>query len=152
MLTSVSQISLRRIGLEARAECIGLRLAEPQADWVAPNRESLDDADSDPCFVPLGIYADDRMVGFVMYEIRGEVGFIRRLMVDECFQRRGYGQAAVSQVIRELQRQPAVKVIATRHRRENQVAARLYRSLGFVSWETDAALAHPFEVYLRLSD
>ena len=90
------------------------------------------------------------MVGFTMYELSAEVGFIRRLMIDQRFQRKGYGRAAMLEVIRRLKLHPEVKIIATRHRRENEAAAQLYRSLGFVDWNISWAEDHASEVYLAL--
>jgi hypothetical protein len=49
--------------------------------------------------------------------------------------RQGYGRAAMVEVIRRLKLTPEVEMIATSHRCSNTVAARLYRSLGFVSWD-----------------
>jgi hypothetical protein len=39
-------------------------------------------------------------------------------------------------------------MIATRHRRENEAAAKLYRSLGFVDWKITRTQGHPSGVYL----
>ena len=74
------------------------------------------------------------MVGFTMYELSAGVGFIRRLMIDQRFQGKGYGRAAMLEVIRRLKLHPEVEMIATRHRRENEAAAKLYRSLGPVGF------------------
>lgn len=70
-----------------------------------------------------------------MYELTDAVGFILRLMIDEKFQRKGYGRAAMLEVIRRLKLYPEVERIATSHIRENEAAARLYEGLGFVDWE-----------------
>src|SRR5262245_16397511 len=88
------------------------------------------------------------MVGFTMYELSAGVGIIRRLMIDQRFQGRGYGRAAMLEVIRRLKLHPEVGMIATRHRRENEAAAKLYGSLGFVEWTIRWAQGHPSEVYL----
>ena len=70
-----------------------------------------------------------------MYELTDAVGFILRLMIGEKFQRKGYGRAAMLEVIRRLKLHPEVERIATSHVRENETAARLYEGLGFVEWE-----------------
>ena len=59
------------------------------------------------------------MVGFIMYELKGGVGFILRLMIDRRHQRQGYGRAAVLEVIRRLKLIPEVQMIATSHQRGN---------------------------------
>jgi diamine N-acetyltransferase len=72
------------------------------------------------------------MVGFCMVQLMGGVGFIMRLMVDRRFQGRGYGRAAMEDVVRRFQATPGVEMIATSVRKGNAAAESLYRSLGFV--------------------
>jgi diamine N-acetyltransferase len=153
----VAQVSLHEISANNRAECLELRVAESQSGWVAPNSESLQEAAANSNLVPLAIYdvmargfekPDLPMVGFTMYELSAGVGFIRRLMIDQRFQGKGYGRAAMLEVMRRLKLHPEVELIATRHRRDNEAAAKLYRSLGFVDWNIRWAQEHPSEVYL----
>jgi len=153
----VAQVSLHEISANNRAECLELRVAESQSGWVAPNSESLQEAAANSNLVPLAIYdvmargfekPDLPMVGFTMYELSAGVGFIRRLMIDQRFQGKGYGRAAMREVMRRLKLHPEVELIATRHRRDNEAAAKLYRSLGFVDWNIRWAQDHPSEVYL----
>ena len=88
------------------------------------------------------------MVGFTMYEIKHSVGFILRLMVDKAHQGKGYGKAAMVEVIRRLRLNPDVEIIGTSHRRENETAAKLYDGLGFVDWDHESATDDPGERYL----
>ncbi len=92
------------------------------------------------------------MIGFTMYEIIAGVGFIMRLMVDEKYQGQGYGRATMIEVIRRLKLCPDVEVIATSYRKENEIAAKLYQSLGFQQWDISYAIAHPTEMYVKLED
>lgn len=85
-----------------------------------------------------------------MYEVTVGVGFIHRLMIDRDHQRRGYGRAAMLEVIRRLWLYPEVEMIATSHRRNNEPAASLYRELGFVDWDIEWAQENPDEVFLCL--
>jgi diamine N-acetyltransferase len=92
------------------------------------------------------------MIGFVMYEVDVGVGFIVRVMIDRAHQRKGYGRATLLEVIRRLRLHPAVEMIATSHRHDNEVMASLCRSLGFVPWTIDPTFPVPAgEVYLRLA-
>ena len=65
---------------------------------------------------------------------------------------RRYGRAASIEVIRRLKLHPEVELIATSHRKGNQAAARLYRSLGFVDWDIAWARDQKDEVFLKLED
>ena len=92
------------------------------------------------------------MVGFVMYEIDCGVGLILRLMIDRAHQRKGYGRAALVEVIRRLRLEPEVEMVVTSHRHDNAVVAALFRSLGFVPWELEGIALKSGEVYLRLPE
>ncbi len=138
----MATVSLRLITQTNFNECISLKVADNQKKFVATNVQSLAAAFVNPTYHPFGIYdseahyqANPSMIGFTMYELIDAVGFILRLMIDEKFQRKGYGRAAMIEVIRRLKLHPEVEQIATSHVRENEAAARLYESLGFVDWE-----------------
>ena len=73
-------------------------------------------------------------------------------MVDGAYQRKGYGRAAVIEVIRRLKLHPEVQMIATSHQRANQASANLFRNLGFVPWEIAWATQNATEVFLRLDE
>ncbi len=154
----MDSVTLRPVTKKNYAECLKLRVAEAQRAFVAPNVKSLADAFIYDNMYPLAIYeAEARgaeapaqpMVGFTMYELTDGVGFIVRLMIDSRFQRRGFGRAAMIEVIRRLRLHPGVERIGTSHVSENVEAARLYASLGFVGWEPEWASDDP-EVFLQL--
>ena len=99
----MAEVHLRRITADNEQECLGLRVDDAQARFVATNAQSLAQARANPGLVPLAVY--DRaargypqprvpMVGFVMYEIDCGVGLILRLMIDRAHQQKGYGRAA----------------------------------------------------------
>jgi diamine N-acetyltransferase len=126
-------VTLREITMESFRECIKLEVAEDQKGFVASNVFSLAEAKADGVSNPLSIYADDRMVGFIMYDFAPEEGrgYISRLMVDARFQGKGYGRAAMSQIIDQLKEIPECREIQTSFAPANAVAERLYASLGF---------------------
>lgn len=152
-------VHLRPITSDNFAACLALDVDETQRGLVAPNVKSLAEAYVNHHLTPLAIYDGATigyeqphlpMVGFTMYEVVAGVGFIMRLMIDRSMQGKGYGRAAMIEVIRRLRMIPEVQLIATSHRAENSVAARLYRSLGFVDWPVAWALDNPAEVFLML--
>ncbi len=155
----MAKVSLMRITPETLDECVSLKVANHQKEFVAPNIYSLAQAAVSPIYHPFGIYdadahyrANPSMVGFVMYGISNARGFILRLMIDEKFQKRGYGRAAMIEVIRRLKLHPEVERIATSHDRKNEAAARLYESLGFVDWKHEARTGDSGERYLILQE
>ena len=137
-----------------------MKVHEYQAGFVAGNAKSLAEAKANPALTPLGIYdqaalgqntPEVPMVGFIMYELAHNVGFILRIMIDRQYQRRGYGRAAVREVLRRLKLYPEVEMIATSHQRRNSTAASFFESLGFVEWRADWIPQNGREVYLKLA-
>lgn len=136
-----AHVALRPITRENLRACLALRVAEDQAPYVAPNVQSLAEAYANEKLTPLAIYRgdvwcrepgpEDPMVGFVMYQVWDEVGFIMRLMVDAEHQRQGYGRAAMVEVVRRLKLTPQVMRIATSYVPANVAAEQLYTGLGF---------------------
>jgi len=159
MGNQLTKVHLRRITLDNYKECINLRLHGSQIEFIATNAESLADAYVNPTLVPLAIYdaslrgadpPEGSMIGFIMYEIATGVGFIERLMIDKSHQRKGYGKAAMLEVIRRLRLHPDVEMIATSYQPGNEAAENLYRSIGFIDWDEEWLKDHP-QVFLKLS-
>lgn len=137
----MTKITLREINLINFRDCIKLTVADDQKKFVADNTYSLAQAKSNPRLHPFGIYgeeligrnvtADDKMKGFIMYQLWDGVGFIMRLMVGHQYQGQGYGTAAMKEVIRRLKMMPETEFIATSVHKENDVTLALYKKLGF---------------------
>jgi diamine N-acetyltransferase len=141
-------ITLRPITRENVRESVGLRISDEQKSFVAENGLSLAQAYTEPDLVPRAIYADDTMVGFVMYGRDNETGadWIIRVMIDARYQGQGYGRAAMQELIALLRQQPDCKEIRLSYVPGNAVAERLYVSLGF---EPTGEVEHG-EVVMRL--
>ncbi|MCB0728971.1 MAG: GNAT family N-acetyltransferase, partial [Ignavibacteriae bacterium] len=78
------------------------------------------------------IYAGDEMVGFIMYAKDPDDGiyYINRFMIDEKHQNKGYGEKALSILLKEL-KENDVKSVDIIHKPDNEVAIKLYNRLGF---------------------
>ncbi len=138
-----------------------MQLGEEQKRLIAPNASSLAEAYVDKNLYPWAIYdqkergwekPNSNMVGFTMYQLDSGVGFVLRLMIDERYQGKGYGEAAMREVIRKMKLCPAVEMIGTSHHMDNQVASALYKKIGFVPWDIGWAKKYETEVYLRLKE
>lgn len=155
----MSDVHLRPITPANERDCLALRVADAQTGFIASNARSLEQAKTHPTLVPLAVYPVAArgypaptvpMVGFAMYEVDVGVGSILRVMIDARHQRRGYGRAALVELIRRLRLIPEVEMIVTSHRAGNVAIARLLDQLGFVPWDVDPTLRRAGEVYLRL--
>ncbi|MFJ7726184.1 GNAT family N-acetyltransferase [Neobacillus sp. NPDC097160] len=94
-------ICLKNITKDNWHECIGLQVAPHQKSYIASNVYSLAESKFEPSFVPMGIYLDNRMIGFLMYGKDPEDGtyWIIRFMVDQTQQGNGYGKLALADSI-----------------------------------------------------
>ena len=103
-------VTLREITADTVRAVTQLAVADDQLGFVAPNAVSLAQALFSDCAWYRAIYSGEELAGFVMIADeslrktppeRPEVG-IWRLMVDQRFQGRGIGRAAMQQVIEHV--------------------------------------------------
>ena len=127
----MSDVTLREVTKENWLECIRLKVGEGQTGFVAPNVYSLAESKLYPEYVPLAVYAGEEMVGFAMYGVEDGTGWIIRLMTAEAHQGKGYGRAAVRELVRRLKAHPDCRRIRLSYVPANEAAAAFYRSLGF---------------------
>ena len=127
---------LKAITEENFIDAFNLRLAPGQEKLVSHPIRSLAQAYvyRDQC-QPFGIYADGRMVGYVMviYDYDVPEYDIWHMMIDEAHQGRGYGADALDRVIEYIRTKPFGDSgrVALTCNRENPVARKLYESRGF---------------------
>jgi diamine N-acetyltransferase len=117
-----------------RALVTSLELAPDRMDFVAGNAESLDEAGLDEDARPRVVMADGRVVGFLMYEAPegDDEARIYRFMIDRASQGRGYGKAALREVLDEIKRLGHIRHVSICYEPDNEAARRLYRAAGFV--------------------
>ena len=152
-------IHLEKIDWDNYSEVLKLHVSKEQEDYVARNDTSLIHAflaiqDGDKVYA-YAIYNDDTAIGFIMmgydddwtgYEHEAWLNsdvykkwegkkyyFIWRFMIDEKYQRKGYGKEALEKAISFLKTKPngEAEYIILSYERENMVAKKLYASLGF---------------------
>ena len=122
-------ITLRPLTADNWIECIYLTVTPEQEGLVWPNANSIAQFHFEPSCVPLIIYHDENMVGFTMYDTADNM--ILRLMIDQRYQRRGYGRAAMRLLLERLEQEFAHPTVSVSFVPGNTVAERLYLSLGF---------------------
>jgi diamine N-acetyltransferase len=133
-------VTLREITAETVLPVVRLSVAEPQKGFVAPNAVSLSQALFAPEAWYRAIYYGDEIAGFVMLEDQSlrtpppsepEIG-VWRLMVDERFQGRGIGRAALQQVIAHARAKRVFKSLLLSYVPGPGCPEPFYRSLGFL--------------------
>ena len=135
MLTVVGVI-LDEISDGNRAAVLALRVAPGQEQFVSSVRESLAEAAEYPHAKPWyrAVVVDGTPVGFVMVswdaEPQPQPRFLWKLLIDERYQGRGYGDEVVRQVA-ELVRAEGAAELLTSYVPEPGGPARFYERLGF---------------------
>lgn len=112
-------------------ECSELRVREDQADNVDSNLYCIAESRFETHWELVAIHAGQTMVGLVVF---GDVGdgacVIHHLMIDHRYQGRGYGRAAMLEVIHRLNSRSDCRSIELSYWPGNP-AARMYERLGF---------------------
>ena len=147
-------VELRAITEDNFIDAFNLKLAAGQERFVSHPIRSLAQAYvySDQC-QPFGIYAEGRMVGYVMviYDYDVPEYDIWHMMIDESMQGHGYGREALHQVVEFIRTKPFGNSgrIALTCNKNNSIARKLYESMGFsatgVEYDDEAELVLTIE-------
>lgn len=131
------KIELRPIAQNNREECCALRVAPEQQVYVSPNEQSLQDAAQSPDIArAFAIYADEKMVGFTMFafdennEDPRDKYWLWRFMIDQSLQGKGYGKAALQEILAYFKENGA-DIVTLSTKESNTAALNLYHRFGF---------------------
>jgi diamine N-acetyltransferase len=123
MTISAPAVSLREITRANRSEVEALAVTEVQAGYVTSIAQSLVEAAETPDACPWyrAVYAGDEPVGFVMLSDGitvvnpGYLGpyYLWRLLVDQRYQGRGYGSAALRLAVEHVCTRADARVLVT---------------------------------------
>lgn len=138
-------------------QCIELKTSEEQKRFVAPNIFSLVQSAYEPNLYPLGIYKNNEMVGFILYDFDDEINgwSMSRFMVDERFQNQGIGKEALKKFIEFFIEKYGHVQLYTSAEIDNTIAINLYESFGFkklevFEYESDGVIYKEFRMVTQL--
>lgn len=142
-------VRLERINSKNIWKVLRLHVSGEQDDFVASNTQSICEAYlsvvANGHVFPFGVFDDETPVGFVMigydvddtYENPPKIAYknysIWRFMIDEKYQRKGYGKEALELALDFIRTFPCgpAEYCYLSYEPENIVAKKLYASLGF---------------------
>lgn len=126
-------IEFRAIDRSNYNECIELKISEGQKRFVASNMYSLVQAAYEANLYPLGIYKDDTMVGFILYDFDDDINgwSMSRFMIDKRYQNQGIGKMAVQKFLDFFLCKHGHEKLYTSAEIENIIAINLYEKSGF---------------------
>ena len=146
-------VALRPLSESNRPAVEALRVAPSQERFVSGVAESLRAAADHPDAHAMywAVYADDTPVGFVM--IADEVAgpdyiphFLWKLLIDERYQRQGFGTATLDLIVEYFRGRPGVEVLTTSAGQGDGSPIAFYERYGF----EPTGEMHDGEVLLRL--
>jgi len=147
-------VSLRPLSESNRQAVEALRVSPSQERFVSGVAESLREAAEHPDARALYwvVHAEDTPVGFVM--IADEVGshdymphYLWKLLIDERYQRHGFGTATLDLIVEYFRGRPGVEVLSTSAGQGDGSPITFYERYGF---EQTGEMWSDDEVLLRL--
>jgi diamine N-acetyltransferase len=145
----IGTVELREVtGETVRAIC-RLDVEASQASFVAPNAISFAEALFEPKAWYRAIYAGGEPVGFAMLSIDPDKAeyYLWRFMIDQRFQRRGYGRAAMALIVDHVRSLPGATELRVSWVPADRGPEPFYAGLGFVP----TGEIHEGEVVARLA-
>ena len=141
-------ISLRAITEDNLDKVLRLQVAEVQRHLVADNATSI----AQGCYSShawyRAIYAGETPAGFVMLSVEPDKPeyYLWRFMIDQRFQLKGIGRAAMVQIIEHVSSYPTARELLVSYVPEEGSPQPFYAGLGFV----DTGDSHDGEMIMRL--
>ena len=131
------KIELLALSGDILKQCLALKVSDDQTAYIASNEASWKTAkENERVARPFAISCDGRIVGFTMfafepdYEDPNDRYWLWRFMIDEGFQGKGCGTAALLEIIRYFKNHGA-NTIRLSTKETNRRALSLYRKAGF---------------------
>ncbi len=102
---TTKNVGIVELNAENWYECCELEVSEEQEEYIEPNAISIAQSKFEPTLKPYAIYAEEKVVGFLMYNTVPEeldAYWIYRIMVDKQYQGEGIGKAATKLMLSEM--------------------------------------------------
>ena len=147
-------VTLRDITGDNYFQVLELKISPEQeaAKFVSPVVRSLADAwfyREEGITYPKAIYADEDLVGFIMYELDTEEQqvFVWRFLMDQAFQGRGYGRQTIEAVVEMAKEQAQMTKVVADYVDGNEPMKKILLGLGFEETGFDQAINEHIMVY-----
>lgn len=127
-------IYLKKIDKNNYKECINLKLTLEQEKYILSNLLSLVQTAYEDDFYSLGIYNNDMMVGFILYDYDLSINgwSMSRFMIDYKYQNQGIGERALKEFIKFFKNKYNNQKLYTSVEINNFIPLKLYEKVGFI--------------------
>lgn len=114
-------------------ECMALTVDDSQIYFVADNKQSLVEAAYEENLYTLGIYHEETMVGFILYDYDDTIpGWsMSRFMIGRQYQGKGYGKKAALEFLEYFKKKHNADKLYISVSLKNTVARKMYLDIGF---------------------
>lgn len=129
----MDDLSFKDVQSDNRDRVRRIKLQSGQENFIESVEECLQEAQTDPDWHPVAIYKGQEVIGFAMYGSFGpdKETWIDRIMIDAQYQGQGLGKIAMEKLMAVVSQEYGVKQIYLSIIEGNEIASRLYKSLGF---------------------
>lgn len=126
-------MEFREINKSNYLDCIALTVDTSQEHFVADNKQSLVEAAFEDGLYTLGIYHEETMIGFILYDYDETFpGWsMSRFMIGKQYQGKGYGKKAALAFLAYVKKKHKMDKIYISVSLENTVARKMYGDIGF---------------------
>ena len=126
-------MEFRKIEKSNYMECINLKISADQVNFVSDNAQSLVEASFEEGLNTLGIYNDDKMVGFILYDYDVSIpGWsLSRFMIDIKCQGKGYGTKSATEFMDYFQKETKSNTLYGSINIDNSATFKIFKKLGF---------------------
>ena len=143
-----TRVTLRPVSGDNWRDVENLKVTDSQREFVAEPSHYLALCCYGKVWRPLAIYLGERVIGFLMWAVdpADESCWLGGILIDQSYQRRGYGQQAIQMAMTVLAAEHGYQHFALSYSPDN-AAQHLYHKLGFT--ETNEREGN--EIVARLS-
>lgn len=134
------EVHLKPVTVHNWKDCIALELAPEQQHFLPSNLYSIAEAQFYPEAKSCAIVNEaGEMIGYTLFgkETHTRHWKIFRIMIDQRHQHKGYGKAAMQEIIAAIAQEPDGGQILISYQDDNSFARNLYATLGFQEQNTD---------------
>ncbi|MCG7334441.1 GNAT family N-acetyltransferase [Sporosarcina sp. ACRSM] len=129
-------IAIHDVTKDNEKEILGLHVAKSQMNFIETTQQCLKEAKECALFKPVGLYADNELVGFAMYgrfqnENENSRVWLDRFLIDARYQGKGYGTIMLQALMQKLVQEFSCQQIYLSVYEDNQSAVYLYKKFDF---------------------
>ena len=126
-------IELKPVTIDNFWDVIGIKINKEQEQYIPDNIFLIAMSKIIPQCIPLAIYSDSIVVGFLMYGLdeNKENYWIHIMMIGDNHQGKGYAKESFQKILSEIKKDKGVHKILLAVNKGNINAVKIYEKLGF---------------------